>query len=62
MIERWCDKKANAQQHESESGTLQKLADRRHFIEQVLEDRLKGKSEQNLRAKYQQAGFVERRF
>jgi hypothetical protein len=41
---------------------LQKLADRRHFIEQVLKDALKGESEQNLRAKYQQAGFVERRF
>jgi hypothetical protein len=62
MVERWCDEKADTHQHECKSGTLQSLADRRHFAEQVLEDHLKRESEQNLRAKYQQARFVERRF
>jgi hypothetical protein len=52
MVERWRNEKADAEKHETKSGALQSLAGRRYFLEEFLEDGLKGKSEQNLRAQY----------
>jgi hypothetical protein len=55
-------RKQPTQKYKSETDTLQTLTGRRNVPEDVLEDGLKQESKKDLRAQYQQAGFVERRF